>query len=388
MDSGRHRGIYCPLNASHTGRGRNPRPTREFGLRAKCKELSMNHRLHRWSWMQTLVLVFFSSVLMAAQTPQDIEINDEPAVRDIEYPEWFSETFLDLREDLEEAKAAGKTGIIVYFGQKDCAYCEALIKVNFGREKDIVDYTRKNFNVIAINIWGSREVTDMDGETLTETEYSEKEKTHLTPTLLFYTEPDARPFVLRGYYPPYKFRAALEYVVDGYFKKETLRDYMARADPPGKFDVADMVEESFFESPPYALDRSHFPAEQPLVVFFEQHDCHACDILHSDPIRDPVVQRMLGNFDAVQLDMWSDTPVVLPDGNKSTAKEWAEKLGIFYAPTLVFFDEGGKEVMRVASVVKLYRLRGILEYVLKKGYLTSPTYQRWREEQQNSTPAE
>ncbi len=348
----------------------------------------MNHKLNRWSWLQAAVLMLYASLLMAAQPAQDIEIDDEPGVRDIEHPDWFSETFLDLREDLQEARAAGKLGIILYFGQKDCAYCEALMQVNFGREKDIVDYTRKNFNVIAIDIWGSREVTGMDGKTLTESEYAASMKTDLTPTLMFYTDDPDRPFILRGYYPPYKFRAVLEYIVDGYYKTETLRDYMARADPPAKFDTSDMVEEDFFESPPYALDRSHFPAEQPLLVFFEQHDCHACDILHSDPIRDPVVQRMLGSFEVVQLDMWSDTPVLLPDGEKSTAKEWAEKLGIFYAPTLVFFDEQGKEVMRVASVVKLYRLRGILEYVLKKGYQTSPTYQRWREEQQNSATTE
>lgn len=344
----------------------------------------MNNKKMIWRWLPAAVFLIFSSLLMAGQKDDEIDINDEPGIRDIQHPDWFSETFLDLREDLADAKAAGKLGIIVYFGQKDCAYCEALMKVNFGREKDIVDYTRKNFNVIAINIWGSREVTDMDGEVLTETKFSEKEKTNLTPTLMFYTDNDSPPLVLRGYYPPYKFRAALEYVVDGYFRTETLRDYMARANPPGKFDEKDMVEEDFFESPPYGLDRSHFPAEQPLVVFFEQHDCHACDILHSDPIRDPVVQRMLRNFDAVQLDMWADTPVILPDGSKLTARQWAKKLGIFYAPTLVFFDEQGKEVMRVASVVKLYRLRGILEYVLKKGYLTAPTYQRWREEQQNA----
>jgi thioredoxin-related protein len=64
-----------------------------------------------------------------------------------------------------------------------------------------------------------------------------------------------------------------------------------------------------------------------------------------------------------------------------TAREWAETLGLFYAPSLLFFDEQGEEVIRVSSVVRVYRLRGVLEYVLSKGYLQAPTYQRWRESQ-------
>jgi thioredoxin-related protein len=134
------------------------------------------------------------------------------------------------------------------------------------------------------------------------------------------------------------------------------------------------------------LDRRHFPAQKPLVVFFEHRDCHACDILHTDPLSDGAIQLLIDGFDAVQLDMWSDTPVLTPDGERLTAIKWAKKLGLFYAPTLVFFDEKGKEIIRVDSVVRLYRLRGVLEYVLSKGYLEAPTYQRWREMQQSVGP--
>jgi len=73
--------------------------------------------------------------------------------------------------------------------------------------------------------------------------------------------------------------------------------------------------------------------------------------------------------------------VLTPDGKRLTAREWARRLGLFYAPTVVFFDERGKEVFRIDSVVRLYRLRGVLQYVLAKGYLEAPTFQRWREMQ-------
>jgi len=101
---------------------------------------------------------------------------------------------------------------------------------------------------------------------------------------------------------------------------------------------------------------------------------------------DNTTRNLIKQFETVQLDMWSEHKVLTPDGKRSTAREWSRRLGIFDTPTLVFFDHRGKEVFRIDSVVKLYRLRGVLEYILAKGYESAPNYQRWREIiQQNGT---
>jgi thioredoxin-related protein len=302
--------------------------------------------------------------------------DDTPETRDIVYPDWFKKSFLDLRDDLEDVQAGGKSGLVVYFGQKNCAYCEALMERNFG-QKDIREYSKRHFDIIPLDIWGSREVTDLNGNQIVERDYAIRENTNFTPSLLFYDKDGKLALKLRGYYPPYKFRAALEYMVDGFYKDERFRDYLLRADPPAKFEIGDMNERDFFQSPPHALDRTRFKAQRPLVVFFEQRECHACDVLHTEPLEDPDVLRQLENFDAVQLDMWSDEPVLTPGGVKTTAREWASELGLFFAPTLVFFDETGKEVFRVESVMQMYRLSRVLAYVHQKGYLTAPDYQRW-----------
>ena len=313
-----------------------------------------------------------------AEVATEATFDDRPGLRDIHHPAWFKQSFLDLREDIREAAASGRHGVIVYFGQDHCAYCEALMTVNFGSETDIVEYTRRHFDVVAIDIWGSREVTDPAGRVSTESAYAEREKTNFTPSLLFYDTTGREALRLRGYYSPYRFRAALEYVVDGYYRVEALHEYLARADPPPKFDMADLNEQPFFTLPPYALDRSRVTAQKPLVVFFEQRNCHACDILHTGPLDDSKTRELLGRFDVVQLDMRSDEPVWTPGGARVQARDWASSLGLYYAPTLVFFDERGEEIIRVDSVVRLYRLRGVLEYVLERGYLQAPTYQRWR----------
>lgn len=331
-----------------------------------------------------LCLLPFSLSSASANNPSSIisEIDDSPKARDLQHPEWFNETFLDLREDLKEAKDAGKKGIIVYFGQTDCAYCQALLEVNFEKEKDIVKYTQEHFNVIAIDIWGSREVIDMDGKPFNETAFAEHHGVNFTPTLFFYSnDKEDKEVTLRlnGFYPPYEFRGALKYIVDGYYKNETLKEYMSRADPPGKFELGDINEQDFFVKPPYAFDRRYFKSDKPLVVFFEKRECHACDILHTDPLNDAQVRKLLKGFEVAQLDMNSDTPTITPEGEKLTAQQWAKKLNVFYSPTLVFFDKAGKEVLRVDSVVRLYRLRGVLDYIASESYLEAPTFQRWRE---------
>lgn len=312
------------------------------------------------------------------QSEQDVfEFDDFPLEEPLQHPDWFKHSFLDLQEDLAEAAAKGKKGIIVYFGQQRCAYCKMLMQVNFGLS-DITTYTRSNFDVVSIDIWGVDEVTDVSGEVLTQREFALRENTNFTPSLIFYDITGREALRLRGYYPPYKFRAALEFVADQHYQRETFPDYLARGESGTAFEPGDMNEEEFFSAGPHNLDRSRFPSKRPLVVFFEQGNCHACDVLHGQPLREPAINKLISKFDNVQLDIRADTPVITPQGKKTTAKEWAKQLGLFYTPSLLFFDEQGKEVIRVDSVVRFYRLRNVINYITSRGYLTEPNYQRWR----------
>ena len=314
----------------------------------------------------------------AATEPNDaFEFDDFPLEELVQYPSWFKKSFLDLGEDIAEAKAAGKQGIIVYFGQRRCAYCKMLMEVNF-KLSDVVSYTREHFDVIPIDIWSPEELTDPEGNTMSQRDFALQLGTNFTPSLVFYDTDGKMALRLRGYYPPYQFRAALEYVAGAHYKREAFPVYMARGDATQRFEKADLNEEDFFSPPPYDLDRSHFAAERPLVVFFEQGDCHACDVLHTQPLKQPALHRLFEQFDNVQLDMHADTPVVTPDGKQTTARQWAKDLGIFYAPSILFFDENGKEIIRVDSVVRFFRLRNILNYVLSRGYKSYPNFQRWR----------
>lgn len=330
--------------------------------------------------MSLLLLLIGVAPARAALVDESVDgpALDDRALREpIRYPAWFQLSFLNLREDLRQAQRYGKRGLVVYFGQHDCPYCYALIEKNLGLP-DIEAYIRRYFDVVAVDIHGDGSVTDMQGEEMSEREFADSLGVDLTPTLIFYTGEGKEVMRLRGYYPPYKFRAALEYVADSHYLDERFRDYLERADPPLAFETGGLNEADFFSAPPYALDRSRLPAQQPLVVFFEQGDCHACDVLHTAPLGNSEIAGLLRQFESVQLDMWAQTPVLTPDGRRTTSRAWAEQLGLFYAPSLLFFDEHGKEIVRVDSVVGFYRLRKVLEYILSGAYKRGVPLQRYR----------
>ena len=323
------------------------------------------------------------ALLMAGASPAGAADDSDPFLFDdlpledlLEHPDWFKVSLLELDDDLQEAVAAGKKGLIVYFGQKRCPYCKRLMEVNFGAP-DIANYTQEHFDVVAIDIWSPEMVRTPDGQSMSQREFAQHLGTNFTPSLVFYDVHGNIALRLRGYYPPYQFRAALEYVADGHYLRERFPVYMARGDSTLRFEPGDLIEEPFFSPPPFNLDRSRVAADLPLVVFFEQGDCHACDILHTQPLQRPSVRRLLDRMESVQLDMWADTPIIKPDGQPSTARQWAEELGIFYAPSIVFFDENGREIIRVDSVVHFFRLRNVLNYVVSRAYLTEPNFLRW-----------
>ncbi len=333
--------------------------------------------------LSTLLFLFSISAYAASKTDQentDILIFDDTQLEDeLVYPDWFKLSLGDLSDDLEKAKKSGKNGIIAYFGQKRCAYCKQFFETSLA-DTDIQNYLREHYDVIAFDIWGIDDIIDTNGKEYSERELSVHYKTNFTPSLIFYDREGTPVFRLRGYYPPYKFRAALQYVTEGFYKSENFPDYFARANPGEFFLLGGLTERDFFLEPPYDLAKLRKNGK-PTAVFFEQGNCHTCDLLHSDPLSRELSIQEIEKMNAVQLNMWADTPVTTPQGKKITAKEWAKSLGIFYAPSIVFFDENGKEIIRVDSVTRFYRLWGVLDYINQKGYNKSEDYQSWRLQQ-------
>lgn len=102
-------------------------------------------------------------------------------------------------------------------------------------------------------------------------------------------------------------------------------------------------------------------------MLFEDSACVACDALHEGHLKDPEVGKALSKMAFVRLDALSDAPIIDPQGNKTTAREFAAKLGITYRPSIVLFDKG-KEIVRIESMLYRYHFTGVLEYVAERHY--------------------
>lgn len=289
----------------------------------------------------------------------------------VEKPQWFKASFLDLREDVADAAAAGKR-VMLYFYQDGCPYCEKLINTNFA-QRDIVTKTREHFDVIAINMWGDNTVTDMQGREMSEKAFSVGLRVQFTPTLLFLDEQGQVALRVNGYYPPHKFMAALDYVAGRQEGKQSFRDYLAKANPVaarGKLHI-----EKGFLQPPYDLRRK--VGDKPLLVLFEQKECSVCDEMHGEAFRRLETRKLLKSFDVALIDIWDKTPLITPTGNRLPAREWVQERKIQYAPSLVFFDAGGKEVFRTEAYLRPFHLQSAMDYVASGAYRTQTEFQRF-----------
>ena len=76
--------------------------------------------LYRAAGLLGLLLALLTAPLQAS-VDDPLSFDDMPLDDLLKYPDWFKSSFLALDEDLQEAVASGKQGIVVYFGQKRCA---------------------------------------------------------------------------------------------------------------------------------------------------------------------------------------------------------------------------------------------------------------------------
>tara|TARA_B100000315_G_scaffold260564_2_gene322986 strand:+ start:14175 stop:14795 length:621 start_codon:yes stop_codon:yes gene_type:complete len=129
-----------------------------------------------------LILVFtmglFSATAIAGPIPQPTKGDDG-----IYRHAWFLETFLDLTEDLGTAIENGKR-LVIFIEQRGCIYCTK-VQTQLLVDPKINAYIRKHFEIVQIDMWGSKEVTDFDGEVTTEKKIARKWGSLFTPTIVF-----------------------------------------------------------------------------------------------------------------------------------------------------------------------------------------------------------
>lgn len=307
---------------------------------------------------------------------------DESEMKHIAYPDWFSDSpFSDLAEELEEARGGDRLGLMVLFTTEGCSYCERFIATSLG-DAELASRVQAHFRSLGLEMFDDTGMTDPRGASLTVKQFAEREGAEFSPTLLFYGQDGERMLRVVGYQSPERFRMILDYLTGGYFRGESLADYIKRrahaAARAATGSRAGLKPDPLFASPPYALDRSRFPADQPLLVLFEQSACADCEQFHAEVLAVDEVRELLGTFEVVRLDSADQqTPVIAPDGSRLTPAAWFARTGFSRVPALLLFDEQGRRVLQTDALVLRQRMINALHYVLERAYDKGWSYQRF-----------
>ncbi len=288
-----------------------------------------------------------------------------------EKPGWFKESFLEFEDDVTEATAAGRR-VMLYFHQDGCPYCARLLEENFS-DPELKAFMTGNFDGISINMWGDREVISVAGREFTEKSFAAALQVQYTPTLIFLDENGQVALRLNGYYPPQDFRAALEYVAGKHERNLSFAQYQLDTTTSGK---GQLFGEDFYLDQ-LNLDKISAASGKPLAVYFEAPDCAECATMHARILSDQATRKLVHQADNIQLDVGSSEQITTPAGKRTSVKQWARELGIAYTPSVVFFDDAGKEVMRISAFLKTFHFQSVYAYVLDKAYLDEPEFQRY-----------
>ena len=169
-----------------------------------------------------LIAVYMTMGLSAARAG-----NSEPTLAEdgMYHFDWYHQSFLELEDDINEALAAGKV-LMVKIDQKGCIYCEKVAK-EILTEPAINSYVRENFMVVQLDLYGNRDVTDLDGTVMAESDMARRWGVLFTPTIYFISEPvkgDQLPqsasAVMPGAFGKLTFLGMLQWVKTGAYKDE------------------------------------------------------------------------------------------------------------------------------------------------------------------------
>lgn len=299
----------------------------------------------------------------------------QPAPHAIDIPRWFTESFLDFSDDVAEAARDNKR-VMVYFGQDGCPYCKALMQANFG-PGPTAEQARRHFVALALNIWGDRELTWLDGRRMSEKQLARELGVQFTPTLLFLETDGRLALRLNGYQPPERFARILDYVVTRRDRTVSLAEHMADqvAGPEGSAKAPPPLAQPYLMRQPTRLARQ--PGGKPLAVLFEAPGCKPCAEMHAEAFTRPTLRPLMQRVDMARLLPGPPAPLTTPDGKATDTRAWARDLKIGLYPTVVFFDERGAEVFRFDGYMRPFHIESAFDFVASTAYRQEPQFQRF-----------
>ena len=282
-----------------------------------------------------------------------------------EPPAWFKDSFLEIADDVDDASEAGKH-VLLFFELEGCPYCDRMLEESFEAEP-LSSYIQTNFDTIAINIKGDREIAFNEEISVTEKELGEILKVYSTPALLFLNADNKTIVRVNGYRAPERFKQVLEFVATRSYQTTTLADYLqAKLDR----NVYQLRANALFSD---ITDLSG--VDGPLMVIFEDGSCYDCNEFHDGILAHKQVREELAPFTIVRLDADSNETIKDVLGNETTPGELARQNEMIYRPGVLVFDNGNL-LRRHDSLTYPHHFKESLRYVAG-GYYQQTDYQSY-----------
>jgi len=152
-------------------------------------------------------------------------------------PTWFKESFLEIQDDVDEAAEEGKH-VILFFQLNGCPYCDRMLTESFESEP-LTSFIQENFDTIAINVAGDREIVFNEEVTLIEKDLADMLKVRSTPAILFLNSDNKTVVRVNGYRNPARFEQVLRYVAEKGYEESTLAEYMEKQLPTDVYALRD-----------------------------------------------------------------------------------------------------------------------------------------------------
>ena len=249
---------------------------------------------------------------------------------------FFAQSFGDLPEELAEAREAGKLGLLLFFEQEGCPYCERMLKTILN-QPPVQDWYRERFVSISVDINGDVELRDVDGITLPSKVFAQHRRVKTTPTISFIdlsgAEVYRRVTMVSG---PGEFMMMGQYIAEGRYTDTAWKDYAA--------EHPDVVNSATVQQVVDFREEAAAAAEMGVVLLLAvtREGCSYCAQLRRDFLA-PMIRS--GEYtDKVRIRemmMEPETAVRDFDGGVTTTAEIAARHGVSITPTVLLLDSAG-----------------------------------------------
>lgn len=122
--------------------------------------------------------LLFSLLLSFTMGPLAAATNSDAA-------EFFDQSLGDFGEELDVARDEGKKGILLFFEMDECPFC-ARMKSTVLNRPDIQAFFRSQYLIFPVDIEGDLEITDFQGNPVTQKEFAKRNRVRATPVFAFY----------------------------------------------------------------------------------------------------------------------------------------------------------------------------------------------------------